>query len=105
MEPQRVGTNKCRIGDELVLVIRGDLLRRYPDALIYAVKAVKRGDKLVPGLAEFAGPDEQQERIFPVFGAALPPDLTFLGFPFTAHVAHGNDHDPGMYFVFEERVG
>ena len=100
-----LGHNKCRTGNELVLVIRGDLLRRFPDALIYAIKAVKRCEESVPGLPEFVGPDEQQERIFPVFGAALPPDLTFLGFPFAADVARGNEQDPGVYFVLEERVG
>ena len=100
-----LGHNEYRTGKELVLVIRGDLLRRYPDALIYAIKAVKHDGKLVPGLPEFADPAEQQERIFPVFGAALPPDLTFLGFPFAADAARGNEQDPGMYFVLEERVG
>jgi hypothetical protein len=71
-------------GDALVLVIRGELLRRYPDALIYAVPAA---GPTTPGDGE----------VLPVFRAHMDPDLTFLGFPLTETQARGH------FFVIQEQ--
>jgi len=71
-------------GDQLVLVIRGELLRRYPDALIFAVPA--------------AGPTTLGSgQVLPVFRARMDPDITFLGFPFTEAQARGH------FFVIQEQ--
>jgi hypothetical protein len=98
--------------EALVLVIRGDLLRRYPGALIYAVDAVEiSDDKKVPKLPDFTGSKEAEEeeedtRVFPTFTASLPPDLTFLGFPFQRDEACGDEKGAlGKFFIIEERVG
>jgi hypothetical protein len=98
-----LGSNQNRPGENLVLVIRGDLLRRYPNALIYAVDAVPgpQGEP-VPALAEYVTPSGP--RIFPTFRATLPPDLTFFGFPFDETAACGNGDDLGKYFILEQRV-
>ncbi len=77
----------------LVLLIRGELLRRYPDAIIYARKAVKSGARRVPG------PEEK----YPLFRGSLEPDVTFLGFDIDRDEARGSDVDPGWFFVLQEQ--
>ena len=37
----KLGEN-ARAGEQLVLLIRGELLRRYPNSVIYAVAAVRK---------------------------------------------------------------
>lgn len=71
-------------GEALVLVIRGELLRRYPDALIFAAPAV---DATTPG----------QPEVLPIFRARMDPDITFLGFPLTEEQARGH------FFVIQEQ--
>jgi hypothetical protein len=100
-----LGRNQVRPTEDLVLIIRGDLLKRYPNAVIYAVDAVPdpHGEPVpVPALAEYV--NAPGLRIFPTFKATLPPDLTFFGFPFNEDAARGNGDDPGKYFVLEQRV-
>lgn len=105
----RLGTNDNRpiagpLGEEnLVLLIRGDLLLKYPNTRIYAVKGEPLPDgNRVPGLPEFlpAGKEPTETRD-PMFSGQLPPDVTFLGFNLTAAEVKAN---PGWYFVIEERV-
>src|SRR5262249_10905338 len=55
-------------GDQLVLLLRGELLQRYPNSVIYAVQAVRRNGQL-----------EENEH-HPLFRGTLKPDVTFLGF-------------------------
>lgn len=98
--------------ENLVLLVRGDLLKKYPSTLVYAVPADNSSGNLNPALKEFL-PENGDEglKIFPVFTGALPPDLTFFGFPFTENDARGISkdgrhpkYDHGVYFVLEERV-
>jgi hypothetical protein len=98
--------------DDLVLVIRGELLRRYPTAVIYAQRARWPGDV----------PDKSKERIFetrgnmadliklPIYEAEASPDVYFRGFDISAADAQGgdgtaSDPDPGWFFVIKEREG
>jgi hypothetical protein len=91
---------------QLVLVIRGELLRRYPLAVIYAAEAEwslkPNGDPMldankdpIPRLA--AGGQEKH----PTFSGVLSPDITFLGFDLPPDEARGGT-DPGWYIVFAE---
>ena len=81
----------------LVLLIRGELLQRYPDAVIYAVKALRQpGGKRVPSTAAGA------ER-YPVFRGTLPQDVTFLAFDLTASEARGRGRLPGWFFVIQQQ--
>ncbi|MFN8469726.1 MAG: hypothetical protein U0X20_29490 [Caldilineaceae bacterium] len=91
-ENTKLGEN-ARGGEKLVLLLRGELLRRYPNAVIYAVPAVRDGQQLT------LSPDAQAE-IHPVFRGTLKPDVTFLGFPIQPDDATG---DPGMFFVIQEQ--
>jgi hypothetical protein len=72
----------------LVLLIRSDLLSRYPNAVIYAAKAT--GDPREPG------PEEK----YPIFRGTLQPDITFLGFDLTSEEA---TKDAGWFFIIQEQ--
>ncbi|MGH8519398.1 MAG: hypothetical protein ACREUE_18250, partial [Panacagrimonas sp.] len=94
--------------DYLVLLVRGDLLRRYPNAVVYAARA----KWVAGGLREIddPAPDATPERIaelqaWPLFSGFLEPDGTFFGFRLTAPQVKGaNDPsgDPGWFFVLQE---
>jgi hypothetical protein len=77
-------------GAHVVLLIRGELLHRYPDALIYAVRA-----KTTKAL----GTEEK----LPLFRGRIDPDITFLGFDLTEAAARGTAADPGWFFVIQEQ--
>jgi hypothetical protein len=88
-------------GDHLVLLLRGDLLHRFPGTRVYAVRARRGAD----GRRELS-PDPADER-HPVFGGVLPPDVAFFGFELTAAEARGvtdaSSPDQGWFFVFQEQ--
>jgi hypothetical protein len=74
----------------LVLLIRGELLQRYPDALIYAVRA-----RTPSALGT--------EELMPQFRGRIEPDITFLGFDLTEDAARGDAAQPGWFFVIQEQ--
>lgn len=101
-------------GGRVVLLIRGELLRRYPGAIIYAVEA-----EWVPGTDNQRRPREladgedialqQAFEKYPLFRGKLNPDVTFFGFDLTVSQARGssvndlgNEH-PGWYFVIKQQ--
>jgi hypothetical protein len=73
-----------------VLLLRGELLRRYPNAVIYAVAADQQG-KLS------TAPDAEHP---PLFRGTLKPDVTFLGFDLTEAQLLA---DPGYFFVIQQQ--
>ena len=123
-----LGTND-RDGDDeptAVLLVRGELLRRYPNTVIYAAKAIEdeNGEKddadripALPNLREYVeegdahGDDDLQ---FPQFSGTLGADIHFFGFDLTVPEARSDpyhlpeepapdDHDDeGWFFVLEE---
>jgi hypothetical protein len=100
----------------LILVIRGELLKRYPTAVIYAQKAIWPGGTPNPNVdrilvdilpAEEDSPPPTKIRL-PLFEAKVDPDIYFLGFDLTAVEAKGGTgpkDDPGWFFVIKERPG
>jgi hypothetical protein len=82
--------------DMVVLLVRGELLRRYPDAEVYARRAA--WGPAGPGTLRMLGDDTLR----PQFRAALPPDLVFFGFPLTVAQARGAATDAGWFFVLGE---
>jgi hypothetical protein len=82
--------------NNVVLLIRGELLKRYPTAIIYAGKAKKVGTERVL--------DETDER-YPIFGGFLPNDVYFLGFNLSVEDARGGTaaSPDGFFFVFQEQ--
>lgn len=98
----------------LVLVIRGDLLKRYPTAIIYAQKAkwIEDPEDLSPPRRKIRVLDESNpdaNLLEPIFKAEVLPDLRFLGFNLTIAQAKGSiepqDNNPGWFFVIQERPG
>lgn len=96
-----IGRNTARRpppgGEHLVLLVRGELLRRYPNTLVYAVKARRGSD----GLRELT--DEEKH---PVFRGTLKPDVTFFGFELTPPEVRGTrgpNGNQGWFFVLQEQ--
>lgn len=101
----------------LVLVIRGELLKRYPTAVIYAQKAEWQKtngatdtskDRLLVEIAadEEDKPPHDKVRL-PLFEAKVDPDIYFIGFDLDALDAKGDGTaaNPGWFFVIKERPG
>jgi hypothetical protein len=80
----------------IVLLIRGELLRRYPNTTIYAVKAEWSGN-----LRRLS-----QKESYPLFRGRLDPDITYVGFNISLKEARGVDNPPGdsgWYFVLQQQ--
>lgn len=97
-----LGQNEAKPGPSLVLLVKGDLLRKYPDTLVYAQEAA------------YDGGNKQKERklkengkvMWPIITGKLEPDVYFFGFELTEKQANGNrTGDPGWFFVLRERPG
>jgi hypothetical protein len=84
-----LGQNRQLPTDPLVLVVRGALIRRYPNVVVYAAEAVKDADGRHPG-------DNEQQ---PIFFGRIEPDVALFGFDLDPEVVRG---DPGWFFVLAE---
>lgn len=111
-----LGSHNKRSNDgkaQLVLVIRGELLKKYPTAVIYAHKAAWNGGvdqpRILTTIAEDNPPATKLKT--PLFEAKIEPDIYFFGFDLTAEQARGKQDpakisdDPGWFFVIKERPG
>jgi hypothetical protein len=85
------------VPNNLVLLVRGELFKRYPNAIVYAAKAKRNPD----GTRVM---DDANE-LYPLFRGTLSPDMTFLGFNLTEADARGgtNTSPDGYFFVFQEQ--
>jgi hypothetical protein len=84
-------------GSPLLLLLRGDLMQRYPATAVSAVRAVRGADQ---GLQ--LGSDEK----LPLFRGSLSPDISFFAFDLDAARACGTaTGDPGWFFVLSEPPG
>lgn len=105
---------------DLVLVVRGELLKKYPTAVVYAHAAEwqKTNDVMDPSkeriLVELEGDElEKPPRTkvkTPIYEARVAPDIYFFGFDLDAITARGgtgaDPNDPaGWFFVIKERPG
>jgi hypothetical protein len=130
-----LGTHNNRDLPDLVLAIRGELLKRYPTAVIYAHRACwqRKSDGSPDDMAKdpcfrSGGIDNTQERRLipltpdeedapprskvrtPLYEAKVDPDIYFLGFDLTVAEVKGGtgedpNDDPGWFFVIKERPG
>jgi len=121
--------------EELVLVIRGELLKRYPTAVIYAHRACWQRKSATPADRNEPNPcarsgaiDNTVERrlvvltpaeeanpprtkvLTPLYEAKVDPDIYFFGFDLKVGDAMGGTgedpaDDPGWFFVIKERPG
>jgi hypothetical protein len=112
---------------QVVLVVRGDLLKRYPNTILYAQQATWSADprrKNRLALSDETGelyvnhPKDQRLR-FPLYRAFVPPDIHFIGFDLTLAEVKGHPAldetaemrakltpaQLGWFFVLQEMVG
>jgi len=106
-------------GRQLVLLVRGELLKKYPNTIVYAQKAhiFRRKDGTAdssqdPIIQEVKTEAEMHAEIrFPLFRAEIEPDIRFFGFDMTPEEAKGAEHpqnatdDWGWYFIIQEVPG
>lgn len=95
------------------MVIRGELLRKFPNTLIYAQQAAyDAGNPSAPRKLK-QGVDPGITK-FPLFKADIDPDITIIGFDLGADEAKGElilsggsvaGKNPGWFFVMKERPG
>jgi hypothetical protein len=97
-------------------VIRGELLKKYPTAAIYAHKAAwpivkgtvntpdTSGERELARFSDFLPPPPELVRM-PIYEAKVEPDIYLLGFDLDANEARGEGGDLGWFFVIKERPG
>ena len=103
--PRVVGNSS---GGFLVLLIRGDLLRKYPNTQVYANKAAFKNVASPDTPRDLADPNDTNNIKVPVFMAELEPDVYLFAFDLETEEAKGDSSDatkPGWYFVLRERPG
>jgi len=95
--------------ERLVVVVRGDVLKKYPTAVIFAQKAMWSTDGKGNDIRVLDDTDPAHNLQDPVFKAEIEPDIKFLGFNLTASIVKGSPvlaaGDPGWFFVIQERPG
>jgi hypothetical protein len=92
---------------QAVLIVRGELLKKYPDTVIFAQHAKMVGKVREPDwltAAEEAQPPRSKTRT-PLYAAQPEDDIFFFGFDLTIDEVKGTGGDPGWYFVLQERPG
>lgn len=111
---QALGSNGLSAATPLVLVIRSELLRKFPNTLVYAQQATWAGAPSTGRRTlDLSAPVK-----LPIFSANLDPDVLLYGFDLReqqarGHVPAGPDDpeddpepaDPGWFFVLKERPG
>lgn len=94
--------------EELVLVIRGELLKKYPHTIITAQRAKWQLTNGEVDKSKERVLDDSQPPIEPLYEARVAPDIYFFGFDLTAREARGDDtvdDAPGWFFRIEEVPG
>ena len=112
----KLGThNKRESGsdtEQLIFVIRGELLKKFPNTVIYAQKALKDPEDPKKRIIREDGMTEelyQKEVKFPLYQAEIKPDIKLLGFDLTTEEASGEKlslgNKYGWFFVIAEVPG
>ncbi len=92
---------------QAVLIVRGELLKKYPNTVIFAQHAKREKGLRTPDWltsAEEKTPPRAKTRS-PLFTANPVDDIFFFGFDLTIDQLKGDAKDPGWYFVLQERPG
>jgi len=91
--------------EQTVLLIKGEVLRRYPSIVIYASKAILIGSNQEPTLPSGNGTASVEEIVEPIFKGTIPPDIAFVGFDKSLEQLGGNNtsENPGYFFVLQEQ--
>lgn len=90
-EFSKLGTNqKGAVSGRVVLLLKGDLIRRYPQTEIFVLKTTQA----------FGDGSNQGEKIISVFRGNLGPDILAIGFPFSATDLKNRQFE--YYFILQE---
>ena len=98
--PSTPGRSAHALGDnldagstgQLVLLIRGELLRRYPNAIVYAV-----------GHGQSRDPPARHRRALSALQRPFEPDVTFFGFNLPSRRSRGGGRRrSGWFFVIQQ---
>ena len=92
----------------LVLLIRGELLKKYPNTQVYAQKAAFKNPNAPNAPRTLADEFVEGNIQVPVFMAELEPDIYLFGFDLDINEAKGDSTDsnkPGWFFAMRERPG
>ncbi len=112
----QLGKNNARDkegdSEQLVFVTRGDLLKKFPNTIIYAQKAFKNDKGKWFIHSELDDDALKKEVRFPLYQAEIPPDIKLLGFDLTINEAAGVNavsdfpgNKEGWFFVIAEVPG
>lgn len=91
------------VANTVVLLLRGELLKRYPNAIIYAGKAKKDpSSKSADPNGRILDPTDER---YHIFRGTLKDDMTFLGFNLSVADAYGGTaaSPEGFFFVFQQQ--
>lgn len=92
------GRNPVPQEGHLVLLIKGEVLRRYPTTMVYAIRTAldDSGRRVL-----------SDEHAYPVFEGHLEPDISFFGFDLLPSDVIGEEdpdaEEQGWYFVLQEQ--
>ena len=98
----RLGEAGGSSGEQFVMLLRSDLLRRYPNAAVYAVPAQVVNDVRTPR-------SDPSLEVHPSFRGSMSPDVSFFGFdlPISEVVGHGqpgaHGSSAGYFVVIQEQ--
>jgi hypothetical protein len=102
-----LGSHLISGSQQVVLLVRGEVLRRYPRTLIYVARARWVHGKrrpVTPQPGDLPTSPTFPER-YPAFGGMIPPDVTYAGFDLPDDVRGDPDPAaarPGWFFVFQQ---
>lgn len=92
-----LGEQSGRTGGLLVLVVRAELLVKFPNTVVFA----QHGTYVTGGRTL----DDAGDVKYPVLRGHLDPDIELYGFELTPAAAVGTAADAGYFFCFMERPG
>jgi hypothetical protein len=100
----QLGINKENAGQaaNLVLVIKSDLVRRYPATIIYALRITPKGNYWAKAYPNNNPPMSGDQMINPIFRAQVGADVLCVGFPFSLPNVQGATRDGEYYFILQE---
>ena len=98
--------------EQTVLIIRGDLLKRYPNTVIFVQKAIAGSTPEEHVIDQDLTAEEFRQHVkFPLYKAELPPDIQLFGFDLTIEQARGTEPSSGFsdnlgwFFVIQQVPG
>jgi hypothetical protein len=99
-----LGNNNQTVNAEenLVLVIKGDLIRRYPGTIVYALRIAGQGNYWSKEFPDSDPPMNSNYKIDPIMRAQVGADILCVGFPLSIGMVQGANRDGEYYFVLQE---